>query len=304
MGQSRPRALPVAPLARPRQTGRVTRTARLACVLVGCLSACASPDGSNVDAGALDATLEDASDTSGASASSDGAAGDDADDDTMGTTPDAGDDASARPGNPRMEDFDGPDGDPWPAPWIALGGVAVQQLEHGRGRIASLPQAVARMGLPDIDALDFDVEATVELTDWTRQALAIYVRHNGGWLLETDPPGQGYAMLLEGGPELRIGLWRERSGVEELVGHVAIAEPIDPLVPHRVRFQCVQLQNATLLRTKIWQVDAPEPDAWAIELIDVSPDLQDVAGDIAIDLHDGSGSGSVYVDDFVMRPLP
>jgi hypothetical protein len=160
------------------------------------------------------------------------------------------------------------------------------------------------MALPDIDALDFDVEATFELTDFTRQRLAIYVRHNGGWLLATDPPGQGYAMVLEGGQELGIGLWRERAGVEELVGHVAITDPIDLLTPHRVRLQCVQMQNATLLRTKVWQADAPEPEAWAIELIDVAPELQDVAGDVAIDLHDGSGSGSVYVDDFVMRPLP
>jgi hypothetical protein len=303
VGQSRPCALPVAPLARPRQTGRVTRTARLACVLVGCLSACAS-DGSNVDAGDFDATQGDASDTSGASASSDGAAGDDVADDASRTTPDTEDDGTALPGDPRMEDFDGPDGDPWPAPWIALGGVAVQQLERGRGRLGPLPQSVASMALPDIDALDFDVEATFELTDFTRQRLAIYVRHNGGWLLATDPPGQGYAMVLEGGQELGIGLWRERAGVEELVGHVAITDPIDLLTPHRVRLQCVQMQNATLLRTKVWQADAPEPEAWAIELIDVAPELQDVAGDVAIDLHDGSGSGSVYVDDFVMRPLP
>lgn len=307
MGQSRPCALPVAPLARPRQTGRVTRTARLASVLLGCLSACASAEGSNVDAGDFDATLEDASDTSGAGASSECAAGDDAGDEATRTTPDAGDagDAGdALPGEHPMEDFEGPDGDPWPTPWIALGGVALQQLDHGRGRLVSWPQAVARMGLPNIDALDFDVEATVELTDWEHQRLAIYVRHNGGWLLASDPPGQGYAMVLESGQEHRIGLWRERAGVEELVGHVAITEPIVPLVPHRVRLQCVQMQNATLLRTKIWQADGPEPDAWAIELIDVSPELQDVAGDIAIDLHDGSGSGSVFVDDFTMRPVP
>lgn len=296
MGQTRPCALPVAPLARPPQTGRVPRTARLACVLVGCLSGCTSVEGSNVDAGEFGATFEDGSDTSGASASSEGAAGDD---EATRTTPDD----PSRAADHRM-DFDGADGEPWPTPWIALGGVAVQELEHGRGRLAPMPRAVGRMRLPGIDELDFDLEATIELTDWTHQRLAIYVRHNGGWLLATDPPGQGYAMVLEGGLERRIGLWRERAGVEELVGRVAITEPIDPFGRHRVRLQCIQMENATLLRTKVWRAEAPEPEAWAIELIDVAPDLQDVAGDITIDLHDAAGSGSVYVDDLEMRPLP
>lgn len=199
-----------------------------------------------------------------------------------------------------IESFDGADGDPWPAPWAALGGVTDHALDDGRGRLEGPPQTVARMGMAGIDALDFDVEVTVTLTDFSRQGFGLYVRQNGGWLVSTDPPGQGYAVYFEGGFQQQLGLWRERDGVEELLGGVPL-EPLEALEPYRVRLQCVQMENATLLRTKIWPAATDEPDAWAVELIDVTPELQDVTGDLAIDVYNYEGSGSVYVDDLVTR---
>ena len=215
--------------------------------------------------------------------------------------PDAGSAGPAWPQGHALENFAGADGEPWPSPWIALGGVNDHEIVDGRGRLRGVPRTVARMAVAGIDGLDFDAEFTVEFDDWTRQGVGLYVRQNGGWLRHTDPPGQGYGVYLEGGFQQQLGVWRERAGVEELVGGSPLTA-IEPLVPYRVRLQCIQMENATLLRTKIWAARSAEPAAWAVELIDVTPELQDIAGDIAIDMYNYQGSGSVYVDDLVVRP--
>lgn len=218
-----------------------------------------------------------------------------------GPRPDAGSAGPAWPRGHALENFEGADGEPWPSPWIALGGVTDHEIVDGRGRLCGGPRTVARMAVPGIDGMDFDAEFTVELDDWAHQGVGLYVRHNGGWLRHTDPPGQGYGVYLEGGFQQQLGVWRERAGVEELVGGSPLM-PIESLVPYRVRLQCIQMENATLLRAKVWAAGSAEPEAWAVELIDVTPELQDIAGGIAVDMSNDQGSGSVYVDDLVVGP--
>jgi hypothetical protein len=283
------------------QTGRVTRALPLAAlVLLGGAAACSSP----ADPGAPmhGAQTSGTAESGGSTAEVDEGTGAWTGGSESGASPDAGSPGRVPPAGHASEDFEGPNGDPWPAPWIALGGVADHALEDGRGRLIGVPLTVARMAMTGIDVLDFDAEITVELTARSGQGFGMYVRQNGGRLRDTDPPGQGYAVILEAGAPPHLGVWRERAGVEELVGGGAMMRPIEPRVPHRVRLQCIQLENATLLRTKIWRANEPEPDTWAVELIDVTPELQDVTGDIALDVYDHEGGGSVYVDDFVLRP--
>jgi hypothetical protein len=204
------------------------------------------------------------------------------------------------------QDFAGPDGSPWPDPWEVIGdGVISSELDDGRGRMAGTTLHTGRIALPGFDELDVDAYATVTFEDPSAQGFGFYVRQNGGALQDTNPPGLGYSLYLEGAFMRSIGIWRETNGVEEPV--LETADPISGgLVagePYRVRFQCFQSGDMTTLRAKVWHVDDAEPASWAVSVEDGTPELQDYAGSFAVDNYNYEGTGSMWVDDIVISRM-
>jgi hypothetical protein len=204
------------------------------------------------------------------------------------------------------EDFEGADGSPWPDPWREIGtAVLSSEIVGGRGRLAGQETAVARIALPGFEETDVDIAVTVEFESWTQQGFGFYVRQNGGALLQTSTPGQGYAVYVEGGFERAIGAWREIGGVEEVLANVTepIGEGLSDGVRYRIRFQCQQMGDVTALRIKLWPESESEPSAWQLEHTDGTPELQNTAGSFAVDLYNYAGTGSIFVDDIEIRPL-
>jgi hypothetical protein len=186
---------------------------------------------------------------------------------------------------------------------MAIGTHVIEAvIDGGRARLSGETMQVARMALPGFDEVDVEVVVTVELDDWFQQGFGFYVRQNGGALLETDPPGQGYAVYTEGGFQRTLGLWREIDGVETMIASIPdpIAGGVLAGTPYRVRFQCIQDGDATLLRAKMWPADAAEPEVWMVETTDSTPQLQDTAGSFAADVYNYSGTGSIRIDDLAI----
>ncbi|HWB82076.1 MAG TPA: hypothetical protein VG755_44240 [Nannocystaceae bacterium] len=204
------------------------------------------------------------------------------------------------------QSFAEPDGAPWPDPWQVVGdGVISSEIDGGRGRMAGTTTHTGRIILPGYAELDSEIWATIVFEDPTQQGFGFYVRQNGGALQDTDPPGLGYAVYLEGSFLRAIGIWRETNGVEE-----PLMETPDPVpggliagVPYRVRFQCQQNGTMTAMRAKVWPVDGDEPDAWAVSVEDGTPELQDYAASFAVDVYNYAGTGSIWIDDIVITRL-
>jgi hypothetical protein len=227
---------------------------------------------------------------------------------TATTTPDESSGGMVEPGAlPYEEDFAGEDGELWPAPWREIGTHVIEAvIDGGRARLSGETMQVARMAVPGFDELDVDVTVTVEFDDWLEQGFGFYVRQNGGALLETEPPGQGYAVYSEGGFQRTLGLWREIDGVETMIA--SLGDPIEggvlPATPYRVRFQCVQEGEVTRLRAKMWLASTVEPEPWMVETTDAAPQLQGTSGSFAADVYNYSGTGSIWMDDLVITPAP
>jgi len=206
---------------------------------------------------------------------------------------------------PHEESFDGPDGAPWPEPWIAAGTAVIStELQGDRGHLVGQTGRVARMVLPGFAETDVDAVITIQFDDWTQQGFGLYVRQNGGALQETDPPGQGYAAYVEGGYMQMLGIWRETNGVEELLQGVQVPGGLlEAGVPYRMRLQVRQEGPHTRLRTRLWPAGADEPSNWQVDMIDDTPVLQDTAGSFALDLYNYAGTGGVLVDDLRIEPL-
>lgn len=204
------------------------------------------------------------------------------------------------------EDFSGANGAPWPAPWMPAGtAILASDLSEGRGRMAGQTTTVGRMIAPGFDEVDVDAAVTVTFDNVDAQGFGFYVRQNGGALQRTAPPGEGYAVFVEGNGQPAIGVWRETNGVEEL-----LAEATRPLeagaesgLAYRIRFSCRQAGNETLLRAKIWRAGEAEPADWQLEHADPTPQLQNVGGSFAVDIYNYAGQGSIYVDDIVVERL-
>jgi|CXWL01.1.fsa_nt_gi hypothetical protein len=186
-----------------------------------------------------------------------------------------------------VEAFPGSAGAPWPAGWSPVGGVALFDLQAGLGRFRPIPSgySLARLthGWPT-----HDVEATFTLVfeDVASQGVGFYVRQNGGYLVATNPTGQGYAVFVEGFRGTPgIGLWRELAGVESpLLIHFDSALGLTDEVPYRVRFRVEQLDlDTTRLSAKVWPVAGVEPGDWQVTIDDDTPELQGVTGGIAFD---------------------
>ena len=172
---------------------------------------------------------------------------------------------------PYAQDFQSPDGSPWPGPWFP-GSVHVTtwDVQGGRARLNGHTSQVARMILPGFSATDVEVEATMEFEDVAHQGIGFYVRQNGGTLHEYLPFGQGYAVFLKGSwawPE-DLGLWREIDGAETqfAFGTNPIAGGLLDHVRYRVRYRVEQATAATTrLRAKVWPEASGEPAGWTVD---------------------------------------
>jgi hypothetical protein len=197
----------------------------------------------------------------------------------------------------------------WPAPWTAIGGVAEANVAAGRARLRPTlsSYSLARMYLPG-DERDVDVTLRAAFEDIDTTGLGFYVRSSGGYLTQTEPRGQGYAVFIEGYRDQQgIGLWRELDGQEQ---EIEVAwSPQPPIVDGAdvaVRFQVLQEGDATRLRARIWPADAAEPAAWSIDLLDDAPVLQGSRGGFAVDCwsnrpQGGPASVPVAIDELAIR---
>jgi hypothetical protein len=237
------------------------------------------------------------SDDDGTSSDDDGTSSDDG-----GTSSDddgSSDDGVDPPAQLYLETFDGDLGDPWPAPWMVLGTAVIEsELEAGRARLRGQSTQVARMGLAGIEAIDIDATVVVAFDDFAQQGIGFYARQNGGALQQTNPHGQGYCMYLEGQGQPTLGIWREQDGIEE-----TLALAVDPLpggvAPGALVVMRLQVQQAgdhTQLRTKVWPFGTSEPVGWAVDIVDDTAVLQDVAGAFAFDVYNYGAAGDAYLD--------
>jgi len=203
------------------------------------------------------------------------------------------------------ESFEVADGEPWPAPWEPVGGVAVGDVQGGRGRLVPIASgySLARMFVP-LDCVDAEATFSFEFTDGATQGVGFYVRQNGGHLDATTPPGQGYAAFAEAFRDPSgIGAWRQVDGHEQLIEALAPFD-VQPGVVHRVRMRVTQLDaTTTRIQAKIWRDGTTEPAAWTVERDDQTEVLQGVAGGIAVDAWSTLTEGQpfeLYVDDIVV----
>ena len=179
------------------------------------------------------------------------------------------------------------DGASWPPGWSETGGVAAADVTGGRGRLRPAPTSysLARM---DAAAPTRDVEVTFTLVfeQQSTQGVRFYVRQNGGYLQQTNPEGEGYAIFVEGFRGFpRLGLWKEQGGVETELAFLNLAQPyLDGLV-YAVRFRVIQQDEATThLYGKVWLASAAEPAGWMVDVADSTvAALQGTTGGIVVD---------------------
>ncbi|MFT4571663.1 MAG: gluconolactonase [Hyphomicrobiaceae bacterium] len=194
------------------------------------------------------------------------------------------------------ENFDGLDGAVWPAPWTPVGGVASYDLQGNRARFhpTTTNYSLARLYAPDSET-DVEVLLTVEFSDIDTQGLGFYARSNGGYLDQTSPMGQGYAVFIEGfSTSSGIGVWREINGVEQ-----SIVRNLDPSfnlqngVRYRVRFRVFQEDaSTTRLQARIWVEGQTEPTLWHADETDSTPVLQGLSGGFAVDAYSSINPGT------------
>jgi len=202
------------------------------------------------------------------------------------------------------ESFAGTDGDPWPAPWTPVGGVDVSDLQSGRARFRPILSgySLGRLYAPVVET-DVEARFTVEFEDIAQQGVGFYVRHNGGYLDQGVPLGEGYGVFVEGFRGFQgIGVWREINGIEQQM-LIDMTQTIADGTRYRVRFQVHQMDaSSTMLRAKMWPEAGVEPADWDVEHIDASPSLQGVSGGILADswssiLFGGPTPDYTFIDD-------
>ncbi len=207
------------------------------------------------------------------------------------------------------EDFEGyADGSPWPAGWGAVGGVGLADIEGGWGRLRPVltDYSLARM-VRALPCAEPDISLTFMFTAVEAQGVGLYTRHNGGYLMDTVPPGRGYSAFAEAFRNPHgIGVWREVGGTEQQLAHQPATIEVD--VEYRMRYRVTQLDPGTsLLQAKIWPVGEPEPVDWMVESTDSAFNLQSTAGRMAIDAwvsedFNGPVAPDLLIDDIVVSP--
>jgi hypothetical protein len=211
-----------------------------------------------------------------------------------------------------VESFNVSNGSPWPAPWeeIPESAILVADVQDGRARFSAedgstTAARLGRMRHLGIDEQDAELELTVEFTNIDRQGLGFYFRHSGGFLNLTNPPGQGYALFLEGGGGAgeRLGLWTEIDGVE--VRRTQVGVTVQNAVEYRMRYQVQQMSaTETRQRVKIWPISDQEPSAWTVEITTDFPELQNLSGGMILDMFNYGGiTDPVFVDDIIVTRL-
>jgi hypothetical protein len=184
--------------------------------------------------------------------------------------------------------------------------VATADVQGGRGRLIPSVSgySLARMNAP-LGCTEAEVTFSFEFTSGNTQGVGFYLRQNGGYLQQTTPAGQGYAVFVEAfrNPE-GIGVWRELGGSEELFGSVAPV-PLEPNVLYRVRFRLTQASaSETRLQGKVWPNSGSEPAAFQVDHVDsTTPVLQGLGGDLAVDSWSNLQTGTaaaLFVDDIVV----
>ncbi len=227
------------------------------------------------------------------------------------TTGESSSDTTAGSEGPCMftEDFEGyADGSPWPPGWTPVGGVELADIEGGWGRLRPLltDYSLARM-VRGIACAEADVSLTFMFTGVESQGIGLYTRHNGGYLMDTAPPGRGYSAFAESFRDPHgIGVWREVGGIEQQLAHQPAT--IEPDVEYRMRYRVTQLDPATsLLQAKIWPVGEPEPVDWMVESTDTALSLQGAGGRMTVDAwvseeFNGPVAPDLLIDDIVVSP--
>lgn len=203
------------------------------------------------------------------------------------------------------ESFDLPDGSPWPSHWTDVGGVALADVQGGRGRLLPTPgpYAVARM-VTALDCTDVEVTFSFEFAGEGTSGVGMYVRQNGGYLQQTMPQGQGYSMFVEDfrQPE-GIGVWREVNGVEQML-EPSVPVSVEPNVRYLARVRVTQLDGGTTsLQASFWPASGSEPDGWQVERTDSTASLQGAGGNLAVDTYTSMMSGTapdMFVDDIIV----
>jgi gluconolactonase len=202
---------------------------------------------------------------------------------------------------------------PWPAPWTVAGGVALSDIQGGRARLRPTPgsYSLARMKAA-IAHRDVEVRFAFVMENDPTQGVGFYVRQNGGYLTQTIPNGQGYAVFLEGAfrGQPGIGLWKEQAGVESPLAHSAgsVAGPTAGVL-YRVRLRVHQVNaTSTYMQAKFWADSSAEPVGWQVSVTDSTPVLQNIEGGIAVDSWSVTQSPnpittSIFVDDIQIESL-
>lgn len=150
------------------------------------------------------------------------------------------------------------------------------------------------------------VTFSFEFSSENTQGVGFYLRQNGGYLTQSTPNGQGYAVFVEAfrNPE-GIGVWHELTGNESLMGSVSPVS-LSAGVLYRVRYRLTQVNaGQSRLQGKVWPASGSEPSAYQVDRTDSSAVLQNLVGDLAVDSWSSMTSGTaaaLYVDDIVVSP--
>jgi hypothetical protein len=163
-------------------------------------------------------------------------------------------------------------------------------------------------------AIDVEVQFSFEITaSPANQGVGFYVRQNGGYLQESVPSGQGYAVFVENfRAPAGIGVWREIGGVEQEIAPHA-DRPVNPGVVYRVRFRATQeTALTTRLQARFWPAAEAEPTDWDVDLTDDAAPLQNQGGGLAVDSWSsitpstpGSPTPSaLWIDEILVVELP
>ncbi len=187
----------------------------------------------------------------------------------------------------------------WGGGWD-LPGFAVEEEEVVNGEGRFLPVAsgysLARIYHP-LDAQDVEVNFTVIFENAVTQGVGFYVRGNGGYLGQTNPTGQGYAVFLEkfNAGMAGLGLWYENDGSEiPFIRDYSQDYQLNDEIPYRVRFQVYQLNpTETQLRAKLWPEGQAEPVDWQVSYVDDFAPLQNTSGELAVDSWSTQQTGTI-----------
>ena len=194
----------------------------------------------------------------------------------------------------------------WNGLWQESGtSIDIAEVVNNEGRLVPLasnsPYSLARIYHPLVNAVDVEANFTFEFENASRQGMGLYVRSNGGHLVNTNPRGEGYVVFIErfSSNQSRLGLWYEHNGIETAFVREPEISPgvfydfIDG-VTYQVLFQVFQEDlSHTRLRAKIWEDGTPQPNDWGVSVLDDYIPLQNTSGAVAVDSFNSQSTGII-----------